>query len=155
MKIKILTKKGLENAQSNLRVLEQKLKDVLAQKGEAAETGGNVWHDNFAFEDLIREEQMLKSQINDLKQLIKDAEIVEEDAAGEIVGIGSRVILTFNGEKQKSEYQITGLMESNPQENRIAYDSPLGNAILGAHKGEIREFIAGKNKKLVQIIDIK
>ena len=139
-------KKGLEKARENLLELERKFKEVLSQKGEAAETGGNAWHDNPAFEDLISQEQMIGFRINELKDMIRNAQTVEESIDKETVRIESVVILSFD-DNRNIEYKITDSLQADPGKNLISYSSPLGSAILGAKRGESREFIAGNKKR--------
>ncbi len=150
----LITKKGLEKARENLLELERKFKEVLSQKGEAAETGGNVWHDNPAFENLIEQERMISAKIDELKEIIRNAQIIEENINKETVSIGSSVILFFE-DGRKLEYKITDSIQSNPDKNLISYNSPLGSAILGAKRGESREFIAGNKKKKIKILEIR
>lgn len=150
----LITKKGLEKAKEKILELEKKFKEILSQKGEAAETGGNAWHDNPAFEDLISQEQMIGFQINELKNMIRNAQTVEENIDKETVRIESVVILSFD-DNRNIEYKITDSLQADPSKNLISYSSPLGSAILGAKCGESREFIAGNKKKKVKILEIK
>lgn len=63
----ILTKTGAGRLQEKITALEKHLKDVPFAKGDAASTGGNVWHGNFSFEELLRQEAMLAKQVADLR----------------------------------------------------------------------------------------
>jgi hypothetical protein len=56
--------------------LSRQLKDVQSQKGEAVEVGGNIWHGNFSFEELNRQELMLNNRIGEVAAQILKAEIV-------------------------------------------------------------------------------
>jgi transcription elongation factor GreA len=150
----IITKEGLEEARKKLKELEERLRNVLSQKGEAYQIGGDGWHDNFTFEQLIRQEEALRFQISELKAFLRKAKIIKERVSGKRVGIGSAVTLLFDDGKQL-EYKIVGLMQSNPQKNYISYESPLGAAILGAKQGEKRKFIAGGKQKSAKVMDIK
>lgn len=151
---RFLTKNGLEIAQNKLKELEKELNFVLSQKGEAAETGGNTYHDNASYEGLVRREFMISSRIEELKNIINTAEIVEEKVGGKKVGVGSTVSIKFeNG--RKAEYGIVGLFESDPSKNCISYETPLGLALMGAKKGQKREFLAGGQKKVVEVLEIR
>ena len=150
----LITKKGLEKIKERLIELERKFKEILAQKGEAAETGGNVWHDNPSFEGLIEQERMIVAQIDELKSMLINSKVVDEDVNKKVVDIGSVVTLLFNDE-QKIEYKITDSQLSDPSKNLISYSSPVGCAILGARCGESREFVVGNKKKKIKILEIK
>lgn len=151
---RFLTKNGLEIAQNKLKELENELGFISSQKGEAAEVGGNTYHDNAAFETLVRKEQMILSDIKNLRDIINTAEIIEEKPDGEKVGIGSVVAVKFE-DGREAEYKIVGLFESDPPKNHISYETPLGSALMGAKKGQKREFLAGGEKKVVEVLGVK
>lgn len=145
-----LTKAGLENARQRLAKLEEDLTRVLSQKHEAAETGGKVWHDNFAFEELQREEIRLRQQIQELKLLLKEARVVEESGRGGRVSLGSWVSLRFPNQEVR-RFKIVGGLQADPARQLISQDSPLGAAVMGAVRGEQRTFRAGSQGKTVVV----
>jgi transcription elongation factor GreA len=151
---RLFTQNGLEIAKNKLKELEKERDFVLSQKGEAAQTGGNEWHDNAAFEELIRKEQMLLARIDELKNVINTAEIAEKKIGGKNVGIGSVVTVKFENGRE-AEYKIVGLFESDLSQNHISYETPLGSALMGAKRGDKREFFAGGEKKVVEVLDVK
>jgi len=151
---RFLTKNGLEMARKKLKEHENELNFVLSQKGEAAQTGGNEWHDNAAFEELVRKEQMLYVRMDELKNVISGAEVVEEKSGNKKIGIGSVIVVKFESGRE-AEYKIVGLMESNPSKNHVSYETPLGSALMGAQGGQKREFLAGGEKKIVEVLEIK
>ena len=73
----LITKEGLEEAREKIKELEERLKNVLSQKGEAYQIGGDGWHDNFTFEQLIRQEEALRFQISELKAFLRKAKIIK------------------------------------------------------------------------------
>jgi transcription elongation factor GreA len=151
---RFLTPNGLEMARKKLKELENELDFVLSQKGEAAQTGGNEWHDNAAFEELVRKEQMLYVRMDELRNIISGAEVVEEKSGNKKAGIGSVVAVKFENGRE-AEYKIVGLMESDPSKNHVSYETPLGSALMGAKKGQKREFLAGGEKKVVEVLEIR
>lgn len=76
MKRIFVTRNGLKDLElRRLRFIDE-LKTVQGQKGNAAEVGGNVWHDNFAFEELVRQENILNKQLQDIRNLLDAAQVV-------------------------------------------------------------------------------
>lgn len=148
------TKEGVEKVKKELQALKSKLKEIRSQKGEAADVGGNVWHDNPSFEELIRQENDLITQISEIEQLISDAQIIKDEKKDNRVGVGSLVTLLLNN-KQNVTYKIVGMMESDPQKKYISYESPLGSAIMGAVAGEKRDFVIGDKKQIIQILKVE
>jgi transcription elongation factor GreA len=149
-----LTPNGLKIAQNKLKELKKELDFVLSQKGEAAETGGNEWHDNAAFEELVRKEQMLYVRMSEFGDIISGAEIIEEKQGGKKIAIGSVVAVKFENGREV-EYKIVGMFESDPSKNHISYETPLGSALMGAKKGQKKEFLAGGEQRVVEVLEVK
>jgi transcription elongation factor GreA len=142
-----MTTIGRDKLIEKIRLLKGALKKVRAQKGEVAERDGNSWHDNFAFEELERQERMLMGQIAREQARLNSAKVVEKKA-GNTIGIGSKVTVEFtDGEKMLVE--IVGAEESDPSAGKTSYQSPLGQALMGAKVGETRECVV--DGKIIRI----
>ena len=63
------------------------------------------------------------------------AEVVKVKAGGDIVNIGSTIIV--NKEGKDMEFTIVGSTEANPSSGKISVDSPLGQTFLNKKIGEI------------------
>src|SRR6478735_8494263 len=80
----------------------------------------------------------------------------EYDDAKNVVSVGSHVKLRDVSAKETVEYHIVGSAESNPSENKLSNESPVGKAILGKKKGETVEVQTPRGKALkYKILDIK
>lgn len=134
-----VTKAGLAKMGQMIRDLEDELAKIRREKGEAALTGGNVWHDNFSFEQLEREERMLLSRLGKLKKRYERAKIISPPQTTKKVEVGSTVEVVFKGGEVK-RFTILGSTESDPESGTISEKSPLGAVLLGATKGEVRSY---------------
>ena len=74
--MKIMTREGYEEARARIDAYKKKLAEVRAGKGEAAETGGNTWHNNAAFEGLTRMEDLHSSHMQELESQTSGARII-------------------------------------------------------------------------------
>jgi len=151
----ILTKKGYKKLQEEIKRTEEELKKVLFAKGEAAEVGGNVWHDNFSFEQLVREEYVLSKKIQELKQKLSNAEIVKMSDLKDtgVARLGSKIIVEYEDGKQK-EFIISDPEITDPSKGIISYQSPIGKALFGAKKGDEIKYIAGGKVFKIKIIKV-
>ena len=85
----LLTEEGLQKLKDRFRNLIKEYMEVSATKGEAAELGGDVWHDNPAFEEVEHRQTMIQKQIADLSEQLRNAEIVGgKDRSNKAVSIG-------------------------------------------------------------------
>lgn len=145
-----LTPTGKKIIDDQIIQAQQLLKVVQGQKTQATEIGGSGSHDNFVFEDIEREERELNSKIERLNELLSLSSPVGEPSSDDSVDIGHRVQYeTDDGEKK--EITITGFGESDPSTQKIAYNTPLGQALLGAKKGEQRSFTLNHAAKSLKI----
>ena len=149
-----LTRAGVEKIEREIAELEERLAAVLLEKADAALVGGDGYHDNAAFENYEQQERMLRRSISDRWATLKGAEIVEAAAADGTVAIGSRVTLSDESGTRQT-WTIAGHGESAPKEGRIAYDTPLGQAIFGKAVGEECEVVSGRLRRRVRIEEVE
>lgn len=96
----------------------------------------------------------LQSRLRYLGKQLKYAEIVEKNEEGKI-DLGSTVKILFEGDDEPETYKIVGRMEADLEAGKIAFDSPLGQALMkhGAEKTVTVEAPAGSYT--VKIIEVK
>lgn len=122
------TKSGIEKAEGVKQKFFDELKRIQNGKGEAAEVGGNQWHDNFSFEQLCRDEVMINKRISELLGDLKRAVIVDETPQdNSLVRIGTVVHLYNETDEKELVYQIGGHGDTNLEANPsiIAYNAPI------------------------------
>lgn len=153
MKKILVTKKGFRTLEKRRLKFIEKLKDVQGQKGEAAAIGGNAWHDNFAFEDLVRQENMLNKQIQDAGQIIRMSVIVSDVPQGtKILQIGHIAHLYIENDDMVKVVMVGGFGESDLDVDPpiIDYSAPILKPFYGHEEGyEAIVQIGGVNKSIV------
>jgi transcription elongation GreA/GreB family factor len=148
-----MTAAGMQRLRERLTALEAKLRSIMRQKGEAAEVGGNVWHDNFSFEDLQRQEAMVLRQLEEARRVLAQARLVEPPADSTEVRLGSRVMLRFDDGREQ-EVEIGGYGDADPAAGVISCASPLGRCLLGAVAGDERVFHAAGRERRVTVVKL-
>lgn len=99
--------------------------------------------------DAAKEEQSKnESRINEIRQILSVATVVEDSGHTLTVSIGTTVELADEKGK-KSTFSIVGTTETNSLEHRISVESPVGKALVGHEKGDKIEVVApsGKTRK--------
>lgn len=83
--------------------------------------------------DAAKDEQgQVVARIVELEELIKNAEIIDEnDIKEDIINLGSTVTLFDYDMDEETEYYIVGTNEADPMKGRISDRSPIGSAIIG------------------------
>jgi len=105
---------------------------------EAREKGDLKENDEY---DSAKEAQgMLEAKIALLESQIANSRIVDESEIDTSkVSILTRVTITNVATKKTVTYQIVGEKEADLKANKISVSSPIGQGLLGKHRGEIAE----------------
>ena len=113
-----------------LRILEtDKAKEVAEQIKEARSFGD--LSENSEYDEAKTEQGKLYSKIAELKNLIDNAEIVDnnETTVNGGVTLGSKVLVRDLDEDFEETYPIVGSQEANPMQGRVSDDSPFGKSL--------------------------
>lgn len=145
------TTTGLSKMQKQAEELEQKLQGLEAQMSEAAEVGGNQWHDNFSYEQLTQQIRAIDHRLKDVRHNLNQAVLVGKPD-GSRVAIGTRVKIQF--ESDEEEWLIGGFGESDPDSGIIAYNTQLAKVLLGKTVGEKTTELIGDRNVEICIIEI-
>ena len=133
MKTSYLTPEGLKKAQLKLSQLKTERRLQVAQRLKELQ---HVDEEEIDFEYFSAKEEQafVEGKIRELEELIANAELIQPGSSGE-VGLGSTVLVQQTGFEQES-FTIVGPAETNPKENLISNESPLGQALIGRRPGE-------------------
>ena len=146
------TRRGLEKLRQEIQMLERKLQNLQSQTAYVAEVGGDQWHDNTAYESLVIDIRGTDRRLADAHQTLNRATLVELPTDFDKVTIGTRVKILRDG--QEMAWEIVGFGESDPDNDMIAYNTPLATLIIGRRKGEVMSgMIAGQQTK-IEILEI-
>ncbi|MEO8065300.1 MAG: transcription elongation factor GreA [Candidatus Doudnabacteria bacterium] len=148
----LLTKDGLKKLQDELKVLkEDKRKEVVERIQEAVSHGD--LSENADYAQAKEEQAFIEGRIQELEEMVKNAQIIAPSENNGMVSIGSTVLLRVNGTDLK--YTIVGANEANPAAGKISNESLVGRSILGAKKGDKIPVDTPAGKTMYEITDIK
>lgn len=105
------------------------------------------------------EYQMAKGRLRGINQIIlelenqvKKAIIIDNQAASTVIVLGSNVkVLTNNSIKN---YKILGSAQTDPANNIISHNSPIGSALLGHKAGDVVKIEINNKAIEYKIIEI-
>ena len=145
-------KSDLENTHADLSTLRK-------EKNLAYTASGDTWHDNPYFNKLTQDEEALARKITEIQQTISEAEVynpsprnVEQVRLGSIVRFSRRY--KKSGEETTEAWEIVGFGETDVSRNHVAYNAPLGAALIGMKPGEIKQATTPKGAVEYEIIDL-
>lgn len=129
----LLTAEGLVKLNDELKqLITEKRKEVIERIREAAAHGD--LSENADYAQAREEQSFIEGRIQEIEDIIKNAEIIDTNTHRSAVNIGSTVHIKTGG--KEITYTIVGSNEANPKEGKISNESIVGKALLGRKAGE-------------------
>jgi len=152
----LLTPDGLKKLEEELENLKSVKRREVAERIKIAIGYGDI-SENSEYEDAKNEQAFIEGRIITLEKMLRNARIINSDELDpEIVNIGSTVVVEDLEFGDTMEFTIVGSAESDPNENKISNESPVGKAIIGRRKGDVVEVsVPAGNIIQYKILDIK
>ena len=119
---------------------------------------GDGWHDNFSYEDAMRQVNKIANQLDELSKLSHNMHIVScDNICDDVVNINDVLELCFYYDDGTVEYdniKLTGLWKPHDRDDyqEITLNSPLGNAIYKKGIGDRVSYVVNDKELLVEII---
>lgn len=135
-----LTREGFKRLDEELEQLRTVKRPEVSDRIRRSKDMTDVT-DNAEYDEAKSEQAFVEGRIAELELTLASAQIIEESASTEFVGLGSRVtVRDDDGEEDK--YRIVGSMEADPKRGMISNESPVGRALLGKKPGESATVVA-------------
>ena len=130
-----LTKEGAAKLRAELQELEGPTREALAKRLRSAIQMGDL-SENADYSAAKEDQAFIEGRIQELNMILKDVIIIDDRHRNSgLVEIGSTVTIQEDHEP-KETFQIVGPQEADPRQERISYDSPIGQALLGHREGD-------------------
>ena len=125
--------------------LEAELKDLKGPKRkeilatlEYAKSLGDL-SENAEYHQAREDQGKLEARIAKIEQILQSSQMVK-GGGGEMVEVGSKVVVQKEGSKEEKTYVIVGSEEADMAAGKISNRSPFGEALFGKKKGDIVSF---------------
>jgi transcription elongation factor GreA len=140
-----LTEAQKEQLEAELAELEGPRRAAIVEAIATARGFGDL-SENFEYHAAKNEQGLLERRIRLLRSRLDGATVVEAGAAGDAVGVGSKVeIEDERGERLQVEISSVG---------GVSPESPLGRALLGAKPGDEVEVEAPRGTWRARILSV-
>lgn len=132
---------------AGMRALEAEALQLEAEKD-------NVTSDD---EDEVRRHRTIQdAKLAPLRARIASARVLKpQDQPADEVRFGATVTLTFLATGKEKTLQIVGVDAANTRAGKIAFTSPIAQAITGLFAGEVANFGPGKSPQRVRVDKIE
>ena len=131
----LLTEDGLRKLEAELDELKTVHRKEVNDRIRQAKEFGDI-SENAEYEDAKQEQAFVEGRILKLEAMIRNAKIIVEGEGGaDEVHLGSTVRVRNLNASSDAEYTIVGSTESDPLNEKISNESPIGVALIGSKPG--------------------
>jgi transcription elongation factor GreA len=148
----LLTEDGLHKLNDELRVLKEERRKEVIERIQEAISHGDL-SENADYAQAKEEQAFIEGRIQEIEEMLKNAEIIAHDANATQVSVGSTVTLKTNG--KEVSYTIVGSNEANPAAGKISNESLVGKSLLGAKTGQVVSVQTSVGTTDYEVIGIK
>ncbi len=142
-------RKALETELADLK--GPKRKEILKNL-EYAKSLGDL-SENAEYHQAREDQGKLEERIHKIEQILQSAQVVSA-SGGDVIQIGSKVIVQKKGSSDKKNYVVVGSEEASMVEGKISNRSPFGAAMFGKRKGDAVSFETPSGMVNYKIIDV-
>ncbi len=151
----ILTPDGLKRLEDELETLKSVKRREVAERIKVAIGYGDI-SENSEYEDAKNEQAFIEGRVITLEKMLRNARIINSDEiVTDVVSIGVTVSVQDLEYGDTMEYTIVGTAESDPLNNKISNESPVGKAIIGKKIGTIVDVTTPAGVIQYKILDIR
>jgi transcription elongation factor GreA len=150
----VVSAEGMRKMEEQLQYLSTIRRAEIAEMISVARGFGDL-SENAEYDEAKNEQSRLEAQIIDLENIIRTALVFDDsNVSTDRVNIGTTVRVFDKTLEEEAEYTIVGARESDPMNNKISNESPMGAALLGKKKGQLVKVIAPAGLIELKIIEI-
>ena len=132
----ILTQEGFDNLEKELEYLRTEKRAEIAERIKVALGFGDL-SENSEYDEAKNAQAENEVKIAELENKVRYAKIIDESEIDtKTIQIGNTVKLYDIEFDEDVEYTIVGSTEVDLLENKISNESPMGQALIGAKKGQ-------------------
>ena len=141
--------------------LEAELAELMEAKKRVAEEiqiarGFGDLSENAEYDAAKAKEAEVYGNIGRIEQILRTATFVDDSAAStDVVSLGNIVRVLEMEYNEEDEYTIVGFTEADPMKLFISNESPIGEALIGAHLGDTVVANTPGGKVSLKILEIR
>ena len=133
----VLTEEGLKKLEAQLDYLVSVRRNEVSEQIAIARGFGDL-SENAEYDEAKKEQAKVEEEIVRLTNTIRTAVVVaDSESSTEKVSVGTSVRVKDVDTGDEDVYAIVGAEESDPYENKISNESPVGAGLLGAKRGDV------------------
>lgn len=130
-----LTESDVKKIQEEIEYRKLVIRKEALESVKEARAHGDL-SENFEYKAAKQYKNKNESRIRYLEKLLKNAEVIEDHAEFDEVGLNKLVRIYIPEEEEEEEYKVVTSIRGNSVKGYISIESPLGKSLLGHKVGE-------------------
>ena len=132
----LLTQEGYDNLAKALAYLKTEKRAPIAETIKVARGFGDL-SENSEYDEAKNEQGLIEQKINEIEYTLKHAKVAsKEESRAKGITVGSHVVVVDEDDFEEA-YDIVGVTEFDPFNNKISTDSAIGAALVGHKEGDV------------------
>ena len=131
----LMTAEGLQMLKDELEERKTVKRKEIKEAIKVARGYGDL-SENSEYDEAKDAQAQNETRISEIEETLKHVVLIDEHTTADGVGVGSTVKVYDVEFEEEVTYTIVGSTESDPLENKISDESPIGKALLGAKPGD-------------------
>ncbi len=145
-----ITAEGLEELRAEIEELEGSARSAMAERIKAARELGDL-KENADYHIAKEDQAHLETKIKRLRQRLRNADVVEVDAAAESFAFGRTAEVLDEGSGNVNTWTLVGSTEADLADGRISVESPVGRALRDTPVGATVSFETPRGEKTYKV----
>ena len=150
----VVSVEGMKKLEEKLQYLTTVRRAEVAEQISVARGFGDL-SENYEYDEAKNEQSRLEMEIAELEAAIRTAIVIDdENVSTDSVNVGTNVRVEYVDDGDTEDYALVGAHESDPMNNRISNECPVGAALLGHKVGETVTVESPDGPILLKILEI-
>ena len=150
----VVSVEGMKKMEEKLQYLTTVRRAEVAEQISVARGFGDL-SENAEYDEAKNEQSRLEMEIAELEAAIRTAIVIDdENVSTDSVNVGTNVRVEYVDDGDTEDYALVGAHESDPMNNRISNECPVGAALLGHKVGETVTVESPDGPILLKILEI-
>lgn len=147
-----ITAEKKKELELELQELKGPKRKTILENLEYAKSLGDL-SENAEYHQAREDQGKLESRIAQVETILRSAEVVS-GGGGDIINVGSKVVVQKDGEAHSKTFQIVGAEEADTTQGKISHKSPFGGALFGKKAGDKVKFKTPAGEANYKILDV-
>jgi len=148
-----LTAEAAERLETEVVRLEGEGRRAIAERIGIAREWGDL-KENAEYHAAKDAQAHLETKILQLREQLLTAQVVEAAEGGDVVAFGSTVEVEDEEGGRRMTYTLVSQHEAAPSEGRLAFDSPVGNALRDKRAGDVAVVATPRGERRLKVLTI-